>query len=267
MSAPPAILCLLCTVAFAAGYVDAIAGGGGLLSVPALLVTTPDPRVAIATNKGQSVFGALAAVVSYARAKRVDRRRAPLTFASAFIGSLVGAALMLRVRPDVLRPVAAALLVAVAISFAARRPARSPGEVGSVPAPRKLAGRRLLGTSLAVGFAIGAYDGFFGPGTGTLLIGTYVHLYGDDLVRASANAKVANFASNLAAVATFARAGMIDWSLALPMAVAQIAGSTLGARSAIRLGDRLVRALVIAVAVLVAARLSWEQLATLLAPT
>jgi hypothetical protein len=245
-------IAFLVGVALAAGTVDAIAGGGGLLTVPALLWVGLPPHLALATNKGQSVFGSFAALVRFARAGLVDPVRSRVTFPAGVAGSLAGAALLLILPPDTLRPLVLALLAFAALFVALRRPARA--RIEDAPGPRR--GPLLAG---AVSLVIGAYDGFFGPGTGTFLIVAFVALLGDGLARASAGAKVVNFASNLAALALFAANGTVAWRLALPMAAAQLAGGWTGAHLAVRRGDVLVRRVVVAVALAAAAKLAWDM--------
>ncbi len=246
---PPLTLALLAAVAFVAGAVDAVAGGGGLLTVPALLTAGLPPQFAIATNKGQSVFGSGAALVRFARAGMVDARRARATFPAGCAGALCGAALLLVLRPEVLRPIVLVLLVGVAAFLASRRvPTRA------APRARVSPGRARPAAAL-IALALGAYDGFFGPGTGTFLILLFAAVLGDGLTRASAEAKVVNFASNLAALALFAARGAVLWPVALPMAAAQLAGSALGAHLAIRRGDLFVRRVVLAVVVVLAVKL------------
>lgn len=247
---------LLAGVALVAGAVDAVAGGGGLLTLPALLWAGLPPHLALGTNKGQSVFGSGTALLRYRRAGLVDLAQARWTFPLALAGSAAGAALVLRVSPERLRPLVLALLAAAAVFVALRR----PGSPASAPrAPRAGRARHLLAGGLAL--LIGAYDGFFGPGTGTFLIVAFVALLGDRLARASAEAKVVNFASNLAALALFAWRGTVVWHLALPMAAGQLAGGWLGAHLAVRRGDALVRTAVVVIALALAARLGWQTFA------
>lgn len=246
----------LAGVAFVAGVVDAIAGGGGLLTLPALLAVTPDPRLALGTNKTQSAFGAASAFASFLRAGRIDRARLLPGFASALAGSLLGVQLVLALRPERLRPVVLALLVGVAVFFAARG-RRTPGALRH--AGWAIAERRPALAAATIGLLMGVYDGFFGPGTGMFLIALFVAVFGDDLGGATANAKVGNFASNLGAVAVYAYAGRIDLTLALPMAAAQTVGAALGARLAIRGGERLIRAGVLLVSAALVVRLGWQM--------
>ncbi|HEX9289494.1 MAG TPA: TSUP family transporter [Anaeromyxobacteraceae bacterium] len=239
MTVGPGALALLVAAAFGAGIVDAVAGGGGLVTVPALIAAGLPPHLALATNKGQSVFGAAASLLRFARAGMVDLARARAAFPAGFAGALLGAALLLAVRPDVLRPIVLGLLVAVALFLALRRgPPRVKARVSARRAPFAAAGIALV---------LGAYDGFFGPGTGTFLILAFVAVLGDGLARASGEAKAVNFASNLAALVLFALRGVVLWKVALPMAAAQFAGGTLGAHLAVRRGDALVRRIVLLV--------------------
>lgn len=219
---------------------DAVGGGGGLVTVPALLAVGLPPHVALGTNKGGSVFGSFAALIRYAHAKLIDRRAARFALPLSFCGSAAGAMLALIVPPNVLRPVVLVLLVIAAVIVATVRPpaegAANPGEP-----------RRATAIWATAALGIGAYDGFFGPGTGTFLILVAVMLLHRPLSRATADAKVVNFGSNLAAAAVFASRGAIAWNIALPMAGAQLLGGFLGAHLAVRRGDRFIRAVVLVV--------------------
>lgn len=214
-----------------------------MITVPALLAVGMPPHLALGTNKGQAVFGSFAALVNFSRAGLVHRQRAVVAFPLGFVGSLVGAALVLLLDPAILRPLVLGLLIAVAL-FMAFRPGVG-SSAGETTLPERTAVLRLAGLA----FLIGAYDGFFGPGTGTFLIVGLVTLLSMPMARASANAKVVNFASNLAAMCLFASRGLVLWQVALPMAVAQFAGGFLGAHLAMKGGDILVRRVVLLVVV------------------
>ena len=249
----PATIGALTLVAFAAGVIDAIAGGGGLLTVPALLAAGLPSHLALATNKGQSVFGSFASMVRYARAGLIDPARARVGFPLGVAGSLAGAALVLAVPPTTLRPVVLVLLTGAALFIGLRR--GQPEARAAAGAPRRHRGSVTAGL---VALVLGAYDGFFGPGTGTFLIVASVALLGDGLAEASAGAKVVNFASNLAALALFASRGVVLWRLALPMAAGQLAGGWLGAHLAVRRGDALVRRVAVVVSLALAAKVAWD---------
>jgi uncharacterized protein len=230
---------LLLVAAFGAGLVDSIAGGGGLISFPALVAAGLPPHLALGTNKGQSVFGAMSSAVSYWRGGGLDRDRAPLAFVCGFVGSIAGAFAVLAVRPEPLRPIIIVLLAAAGAVVLLRGRIRARTHPPSHP--------RLALAGIALG--LGSYDGFFGPGVGSMLIVAFMLVFGDAITRASGNAKVVNLASNLAAVVVFTARGSVLWSVSLPMAVANSLGAMLGARLALRGGDRFVRWVVLAVVV------------------
>jgi uncharacterized membrane protein YfcA len=234
-------------VGFAAGLIDAIAGGGGLLTVPALLAAGLPPHAVLGTNKGQAVFGAIASFGSFWSKGEISRPRAPVGFAAGFVGALVGASLVLLVSPERLRPIVLGLLVMAAAIVASRRPGSEERRGLAESVPR-------LATAL-VSFVLGAYDGFFGPGTGTMLIVANMVVLGDGMTRASGNAKVTNLASNVASCALFATRGVIVWKVSLPMAAGNALGAYVGARLAVRRGDRFVRGVVLLVVVVIAVKL------------
>ena len=252
LAVPHYALAVLCGVSGAAGFIDAIAGGGGLLTVPALMSFVPSPHLALGTNKGQSVFGAIASAVSFWRAGGLDRHRAPLAFACGAAGAVLGALLQLRVSNAPLKPIVLGLLL-FAAALVAFRPlllrGRKPHET---KAPRA----RLASIALIAG----VYDGFFGPGVGSLLIVAFVAFAGDSMTRASGNAKVVNLASNLTSFCVFAVKGTILWSVALPMAACNALGAWVGAHTAMKRGDAFVRVVVLMVVLSLAGKLGWDLL-------
>lgn len=240
---------LLTLAGFVAGMVDAIAGGGGLVTVPALLAAGLPVGTVLATNKGQSVFGSFTSFSLFLRSGRIDRPRLLPTFVAAVIGAALGARAVLLLDKKVLQPLVIVLLVAASLAVLVRR------KDGEKPVPWVARAPRLAAAGIAL--VLGAYDGFFGPGTGTFLVVAFAFFFGDELVRASANAKVANFASNLAAFLTFLGSGAILWRVALPMGLAQVVGASIGTRLAIKRGAGLVRALTVVMAMGIALRLAW----------
>jgi len=244
----PAMVALLVAAAFFAGLVDAIAGGGGLISLPALLAAGLPPHVALGTNKGQAVFGATASTISFWRRGMVDRDRAALGFGAGFVGSCLGAWGVLAVPLRPLRVVVIVLLLCAAAVVLARR---------NVPPRPRAMGQGARAAALAgIALVLGAYDGFFGPGTGSMLVVAFSVVFGDALTRASGNAKIVNLASNVAAMLLFAHRGVVIWSIALPMAAANALGAFTGAHLAVRKGDRLVRAVVLLVVAAIAVKLA-----------
>jgi uncharacterized membrane protein YfcA len=241
------VVALLALASFAAGVVDAIAGGGGLITLPALLAAGLPPQIALATNKGQASFGAVSSFTSFWLRDGIDKKRAPLGFVCGFLGSLGGAQVLLLVRPEPLKPVVLVLLV-LAAAFVAWPRKPSEGK------PHDWAMMALAPVALGLGF----YDGFFGPGVGSMLIIAFVLLFGDTLTRASGNAKVVNLASNLAALGLFASRGTVLWKVALPMAAANAAGAFVGARLAVKRGDRFVRVVVLVVVAALVTKIAWD---------
>ncbi len=244
-------LICLSLVAFVAGVVDAIAGGGGLITLPALLAAGLDPHFALGTNKGQSVFGSFASVVRFARAGYVDPTRAKVTFPMGALGAIAGAGLLLVLDRNILKPLVLVLLVAAGLFVAIKRPGNTPP--GPPPA------RPLLIAAL-IALSIGAYDGFFGPGTGTFLIIAFVTLLRETLPKATADAKVVNFASNLATVTMLGIAGKVIWAISLPMAVGQFLGGLVGASLAIKGGAPIIRGVVLSVLAGLVAKLAFDLL-------
>jgi uncharacterized membrane protein YfcA len=244
-----ATLALLALAAFGAGLVDAIAGGGGLITVPALLAAGLPVPVALATNKGQAAFGAVSSFASFWSRGGIDLKRAPLGFLCGFLGSLAGARVLLLIRPEPLKPIVIVLLLLAAGLVAwPRKPTSGQAHAWAMKA------------LVPIAFGLGFYDGFFGPGVGSMLIVVFVLVFGDTLTRASGNAKVVNLASNLAALALFTLKGAVLWRVALPMAAANAAGAFVGARLAVKRGDKLVRGVVLCVVFALVTKLTFDLL-------
>lgn len=225
-----------------AGFIDAIVGGGGLVLVPALFAIFPatHPATLLGTGKGAAVLGTAAAAAQYAR--RVDMPWAALLPAAglAFAGALAGAWTVTLISPDFLRRALPFVLGAVLLYTLMRK------ELGRAHAPA-FAGRRLTAAAGLLGATIGFYDGFFGPGTGSFFVFLFVRWLGFDFLHASASAKLLNTASNLAALLLFAIKGHVWWHYALVMAVANVVGSLLGTRLALKHGSGFVRSVFIVV--------------------
>jgi uncharacterized membrane protein YfcA len=225
-----------------AGFVDAIVGGGGLVLVPALFTTFPSapPATLFGVNKGASVWGTGFATWQYSR--RVDLRWGSLLPAAGagFAGALAGAWLVTVVPSDFLRKLLPLVLLAVLLYTLAKK------QLGSVHAPR-FSGRQETWAACAIGLAIGFYDGFFGPGTGSFFVFLMVRWLGYDFLHASASAKLLNTATNIAALVLFISTGHIWWHFVLPMALANVLGSVLGSRLALKHGTGFVRVVFIVV--------------------
>ena len=226
----PHLAAILIATGFLAGFVDSIAGGGGLLSVPALLLCGASPLQALATNKVQGMVGSGTALVNYALAGQVrPREQLPMAVVSLAFGA--GGSLLAGSLPaDLLRLIMPPILIAIALFFAFR-----PGLTDHPRTPRMTA----LVFGLTMVPLIAGYDGFFGPGTGSFFMLSLVLLLGHGVLKATAQTKMLNFASNIGSVAVFAFSGATWWWIGGAMALAQIAGATLGSRLAVKVGARL----------------------------
>lgn len=246
------VLALIVLAAFAAGWVDAVVGGGGLVQLPALLLLPGiSPISALATNKFASVFGTTTSAITYRRRTRTELRSIVPIALAALVGSAGGAALAALLPAAIVKPIVVVALIGVA-AFTITHP-----DLGrDTPAVR--VGSHRLAVGVAIGAVIGGYDGLIGPGTGAFLIFALVGLLGADFLQASAKAKVINVATNLGALAYFVPHGWVQWQLGLVLAAANLAGGYLGARTAIAKGSGFVRAAFLVVAAVLIAKLCWD---------
>jgi uncharacterized protein len=228
--------------AFIAGFVDAVVGGGGLIQLPALLILFPQIAIAtlFGTNKLASIAGTSVAAVHYAQRIAIPWSSVLPGAIAAGAFSFLGAKVVQFIQPSLLRPLILVLLIGVGLYTYFKK------DFGTAQRPKVAARYRKMFTILAGGI-IGFYDGFFGPGTGSFLIFTFVGVLGFDFLKASASAKVLNWATNFAALLAFASAHQVLYSLALPMAVCNVAGSLFGARLAILKGNSFIRALFLSI--------------------
>lgn len=247
---------LLGAAACAAGFVDAVAGGGGLLQLPALLILRPAeaPGTLFGTNKLAAVWGTLAAATRYARRVEFDRTLLVPALLAALAGAWTGARAVTALPAELLRPLVLVLLVAVAAYTAV-----NPG-LGVHHAPR-LPPRAARAALTAIALGIGFYDGFFGPGTGAFLVFLLVRVLGFDFLHASAYAKVLNVATNAAALGYFVPHGWVLWSTAAWMAACNVAGAIGGSHLALRHGSRFVRRVFLGVVVALIVKLTHDTLA------
>lgn len=228
-------LLLLVLAGFAAGWVDAVVGGGGLIQLPALLLVPGiSPVQALATNKLGSIFGTATSATTYYRRVRPDLRTALPMAVIALAGSFAGAILAASLPSSVFKPIILAALVAVAL-FTALKP-----DVGGITELRH-DGRKHYVVACLIGGIIGFYDGLIGPGTGSFLVIALVSAMGYAFLEASAKAKIVNMATNAGALLFFIPHGSIIWGLGLLLGAANMAGGYLGARTAVKQGSKFVR--------------------------
>ena len=237
-------LLIVCPLVFLAGLVDSVAGGGGLISLPAYLLAGLPPHLATATNKCSSTFGTFLTTVRFLRHGHVHAVSAGLSVVFSLVGSWLGARLNM-VLPEVyLYWFLLGSLPVIAVVIILKR------DLGAENRMDALSTRALLVRCAAIALVIGAYDGFFGPGTGTFLVLALTGLCGFDLLTASGNAKVMNLTSNIAAFVTFAFSGNILWTLGIPAALFGIAGQYVGSGLALKNGAKVIRPMFLLVLVL-----------------
>lgn len=246
--AQPEILALLFAAALLAGFVDALAGGGGLITLPALLLAQIPPVAALATNKLQASFGSFTASFRMLRSGMVRWRDVKPLFIASLIGSALGTLLVMQVDTTVLDAVIPAVLIVIALYYLI------VPNVNDATRPR--ISERAYRLSAAPG--IGFYDGFFGPGTGSLFAFTRNVLRGDSLISATARAKIMNFASNVASLVLFAVGGHMLWIVGMVMILGQIIGASLGSQLIIGGRVRWIRPTLVIVCIAMATRYLWQ---------
>ncbi len=240
------VLGALALAALAAGFIDSIAGGGALITVPALLLAGLPPLEALGTNKLQGLFGSGSATIAYAVRGQVKPSRQLLPALLALLGSVAGAGLATIVPGDVLRVFLPFLLIGIALYFALKPNMTDVDRTERLP-PRIFA--------VTVPPLIGFYDGLFGPGAGSFYMLAFVGLAGYGLLKATAHTKFLNFASNVGGILTFALAAAVWWKVGILMGVAQFVGARLGAGLAVRGGAKLIKPLLVTVCIALAAKL------------
>ena len=243
---------VLTAVAVLTGFIDSIAGGGGLIMMPALLFAGVTPINALATNKLQSMFGTATAFFNYARKGLVDWRSNWLSVAMIFLAAGIGAIVVQSVSAKALALVIPLLLLAVAAYVLV-----SP-RMNDEDAHERIGARSYS----PIGAAIGFYDGFFGPGTGSFFTTTLVGLCGLGLTRATALTKLFNLTSNVAAVLLFAIGGKMFWLLGFSMAAGAMLGGWIGSHTAMRFGAKVIRPLLVILSLGLTTRLLWSYFAT-----
>lgn len=245
------IITLLFLAGLSAGFIDAIAGGGGLISVPALLWAGLPPQMALGTNKMQSTWGTLMAVRKYAKAGLVKWADVRLTVLITFAFACLGAWVVTLVSNEHLKKIVPWMLLGIAVYVLL-----SPG-LGKTAAKARLS---LAAFACLAGGVLGFYDGFFGPGTGTFWALACISLLGLELTRATAFTKVVNLTSNLASLLIFVWKDCVDYRIAAAMIAGQLIGGRLGAHMAIKHGAAFIRVIFIGVVFALVAKLLWEQL-------
>lgn len=249
---------VVCACTFLGGFIDAISGGGGLITLPAYLAVGLPAHLAMGTNKLSSCVGTLTATVRYIRGGKIHLPTAVTAGAAALVGSALGARMNLFLDEKYLRYLL--LIVLPIIAFVTLKKKKDRGGVDQHDLLRPAV---LTALALGIGFVIGMYDGFFGPGTGTFLIFLFTGLTRFDAATASGNAKVVNLMSNLSALVTFTLSGNVLFILGLPGAVFGVLGNYLGAGLALRYNTKVIRPMLIVSLLLLFCKVAYDMLPTL----
>lgn len=244
------VLAILFAIAMFAGFIDAIAGGGGLLTVPALLSAGIPPAATLGTNKLQSTGGSLSASIYFIRKKSVDLKAIRLLIVMTFIGAASGAILVQNINVDALKIILPFLMFALGIYFLF-----SPS-IGEEDRQQRIS---YVAYAFTAALGLGFYDGVFGPGTGSFLTLSFILLLGFNLPKAVTHTKVLNFTSNIASLIFFILGGAIVWKVGFIMLIGQFIGGTLGARMVVTKGKKLIRPMLVTISFAMVTKMLYEQ--------
>ena len=244
-------LIFLCIMGFIAAFVDAIAGGGGLITVPAYLLAGFPPHLALGTNKFASTTGSFTSACKFIKAKKVNFEYLKFVVPLVFIGAVLGVKTVLLVDQSFLYPIVMLLILIVGIYTMLSK------NIGVEHNYQGLT-KKTLTSGLILGFSLGFYDGFFGPGTGSFIIFGLIYIFKLDFVHASGNAKVMNFVSNLASLITFALSGKINYQYGIIIGYFMVLGAQLGAKAALKKGAKLIRPIFVVMSLGVALKMLYN---------
>jgi len=242
----------ICVLVGFAGFVDAAAGGGGTISLPAYMIGGVPAHLALGCNKFSGACGTTVAVLKFWKSGALDAKAAIIAAAGSFIGSTIGAWIALMLSEKTIKTMLLFILPAAAVIIMAKR---NFGEEDFSAALSKI---KYVTFSFMIGFLIGGYDGMFGPGTGTFAIIAFSMLMKYDLKTASGNAKILNLASNYASLLTFALAGEVAYKLVIPTAICGVIGNHFGAHCALTKGAKFIRPMMLFVLSLLLIKIAWD---------
>lgn len=245
------IIVMLMVAGFVSAFIDSVVGGGGLISLPAIMMTGISPVVALGTNKMACVMGALTSFISFVRSGKVDFGIIKYLFPLSFFGSICGVYTVQLIPPDFLKPMVVVMLICVTIYSLLKK------DWGNQSTYAGLNTKKLILAGV-VAFGMGFYDGFFGPGTGSFMLFCFLCI-GFDFIGSAANSRALNFASNIAAAAFFSYLGLVNYYYALPMGIGMIIGAVFGTRMALTKGAGYVRPLFICMTTILIGKQLWDM--------
>ena len=249
-------LVLLCLFGFLAGFIDAMVGGGGLIQLPAFFIFQPHLSLVqtLASNKTASFLGTSVSAIQYIKKVSIEWKGLSVIMVLAFIGAFGGALLVSFIRKEQFMPFIIGTLLFVLGYLLTRK------KLGVIHLEKRISRSRYYVYAVTVGLLIGFYEGLIGPGAGSFLIFAFVVLFGDNFLHASAKAKIVNWVASLSALVLFIFKGYVFWTLALPVAVANMAGNYVGSHLAIKKGSGFIRIFFIAVVIALIIKLAYDYL-------
>ncbi len=242
---------LLCAAGFCASAVDSIAGGGGIINLPAILAAGIPPHIALGTNKFESSFGAVTSAYTFLRSGKVHMQLMKYQIPCTLLGALLGVHTVLRINQKHLELLILVMILATAVYTIVKK---DFGSVDKFPGLN----RKNLTWGCLFAFGIGFYDGFFGPGTGSFLIFLFIAVFGFDFTMAAGNSKMLNFVSNIASLLIFALNGKIYYLVGIPVAAAMVVGARIGSKFAIKKGSKVIRPIFITIALAITVKLLYQ---------
>jgi uncharacterized membrane protein YfcA len=241
----------LCLAGFTAAAVDAIAGGGGLINLPAILAAGVPPHFALGTNKFSSSFGAFTSAYTFIREGKVFIPLMKYTVPCTLVGSVIGVLAALKIDQGFLKIIILVLIFATAIYTIAKKDFGSEDKFEGLT-------RKSIIQGCILAFSLGFYDGFFGPGTGSFLIFLFISIYGFDFTTAAGNSKVLNFVSNITSLVMFALNGKIYYMIGIPIGLAMIVGARVGSKVAIKNGAKVIKPIFVTIALVLTVKLLFD---------
>lgn len=245
-------LAFLCSAGFVAAFVDAIAGGGGLISIPAFMVAGVSPHFTLGTNKFSATCGSLTSSLSYMKSGKTDNKVLKVLIPFTLVGAVLGVNTVLLIDQKYLQT-----MVLVMVLFVGMYTLFSK-QLGAEDNFKGLT-KSSLAKGIVMAFAIGFYDGFFGPGTGSFLIFGFIKIFGYDFISAGGNSKVLNFVSNIASLIIFAFHGQILYMYGIPVAIAMIFGSNIGSKFAMKQGVKVMKPIFVTMSLGVAVKMLYQM--------
>lgn len=241
-------LTFLCFAGFLASFVDSIAGGGGIISVPAYMIAGLPTHIALGTNKFAASMGSLTSSINFIRSGNCNFKLLKIVAPFTLIGSILGVKAVLLIDEGFLQPLVLVLVLGIGIyTFFSK----TLGEKYTFQGFTK----KNLSLSILLGFSLGFYDGFFGPGTGSFLVFGFISILGFNFLKASANARVLNFVSNISALVTFAFSGNINYTIGIPVCIFMIIGAKFGTKLAIKKGNKIIKPIFVTMSLAVAIKM------------